>query len=73
MNIFDFNNMPEESNNRKEKPLIMLVDDEEHNLKVLTHELECKYKIITATNGLEARLSKYNHFQPIYRLYFWLF
>lgn len=54
MSIFNLNNLSVESNNVKEKPTVMLVDDEVENLNVLRQLLEDDFHIIIGENGSEA-------------------
>ncbi len=54
MSGFNVNNLPKESTNESDKPLIMLVDDEVENINVLRQLLEAHFQIITGLNGAEA-------------------
>jgi two-component system cell cycle response regulator len=54
MSIFDMKNLPQESEEIENKPLVMLVDDEIENINVLRQLLESRFKIITGLNGAEA-------------------
>ena len=54
MSVFDISNLPKNSKNELDKPLIMLVDDEVENINVLRQLLEAHFQIITGLNGAEA-------------------
>ncbi|NQY35674.1 MAG: diguanylate cyclase [Alteromonadaceae bacterium] len=54
MSIFDLENISLDPNNAKDKPWVMLVDDEVENLRVLRQLLEKDFRILTGENGYEA-------------------
>ena len=54
MSVFDLENLSLDSNNAKDKPLVMLVDDEVENLRVLSKLLENDFQILTGANGYAA-------------------
>ncbi len=54
MSVFNIKNLPKNTNNESDKPLIMLVDDEVENINVLRQLLEAHFQIITGLNGAEA-------------------
>ena len=52
--IETFHKIIEESNRRKSKHLILIVDDEPDNLSLLKRTFRSKYDVLTASNGKEA-------------------
>ncbi|WP_281557155.1 diguanylate cyclase [Thalassomonas sp. RHCl1] len=54
MAVFDIKNVQERTDDTREKPLIMLVDDEIENINVLSQLLAANFQIITGLNGCEA-------------------
>ena len=52
--IETFHKLLEEATKRKEKHVILIVDDEPDNLALLRRTFRSKYNVLTATNGKEA-------------------
>lgn len=54
MSVFNINNIESTTEEERSKPLVMLVDDEIENIKVLEHLLSKKFNIITGICANEA-------------------
>jgi diguanylate cyclase (GGDEF)-like protein len=54
MSVFDINNLPKNQEEVLNKPLVMLVDDEIENIKVLQQLLISDFEVITGLNATEA-------------------
>lgn len=54
MSVFNVNNIPKTTQPKRDKPLIMLIDDEIENLNVLHRLFNKDYQIITCLGGDEA-------------------
>lgn len=67
MSVFDLTKLEQAALESKQKPLLLLVDDEIENLKVLTLLLEDDFEPITAANPAQARskIEKLSKNQPL--------
>jgi two-component system, cell cycle response regulator len=54
MSVFNLNNIQKPQEHKLEKPLVLIVDDEQNNIKVLRQLLAQQVTIISANNGQEA-------------------